>query len=477
VRKWCLVAAVCVAVVNLAALQSQELKVKSATAKAVELEWTGAAGAAVLERASGQAFQKVGAADAGHYQDTGIDSFGTYKYRINTAGKFSNVVTVGPPPAGVSNAAAAPKGTDPPNYGAATAVALDENGDPAVAFEWIDPNGDGEKSDTEIRFARWDRAAYKWAASVRVATTGPLQDQGANPIALGCDGSTGTLAMLAAVGENLLYATSADHGATWKTTSMPGSNGGPHAVAILAAAGQIYAAVNAESGATYVTGPLADSGSWKPQAIPAGGGWKLRNNTNIGMVADAGGKVALAFHEDQEEGDGHRYVFWRPGSAEPTVLIGSATVDSPDIELTFAGGEFTSIFAAIVDDKDTDHTVYVSQSRDGGSWSKPVKLPIDGPRSTNPPLSIAASSKGALTAAFGANSGTGPANCGAPTVSRSASGSAWTTCGLGKAAGGDFGPQPANLHVVEAPNDKAYVVWQETAESKYAPGVLVWHER
>jgi hypothetical protein len=62
-------------------------------------------------------------------------------------------------------------------------------------------------------------------------------------------------------------------------------------------------------------------------------------------------------------------------------------------------------------------------------------------------------------------------------VARSTDCNGWTACGLGKAAGADFSPQPANLHVIEAPNDKAYVVWQEPAESKYAPGVLVWHER
>ena len=480
-RNFLLVPMVCVALVNLATSSAQELKVKSATAKEVELEWSGATDSSVLERAGqgmgGQAFQKTAAGGSGHYQDAGIDAFGTYQYRINTNGKFSNVVTVGPPPAGFSNASPVPKGIDPPTYGSATAVALDENGDPVVAFEWIDPNGDGDKADTEIRFVRWDRASYKWAASVRVTATGPLEDQNVNPIALGCDRATGALVLIAAVDENMLYASSTDHGTTWKTASPHGSNGSFHAVTMMISSGQVNGVMNAESGASYVTGAIGDVGSWKLQGIPAGSGWKLRNNTNIAMAADAAGKVGLAFYEDQDGGDGHRYVFWRPGASEPMAIIGSATVDSPDIALTFGGGRFGTIFAALLDEKDTDHTVWYSQSADGGSWSKPVKLPIDGPRSTNPPLSIASSSKGALTAAIGANSGTGPANCGAPTVSRSADGAVWTTCGLGKAAGAEFGPQPATIHAIEAPNDKAYIVWGEPAESKYAPGVLVWHER
>jgi hypothetical protein len=475
VRKF-LVIAVCTTL-NLSLLQAQELSVKSATSKAVELEWSAAAGPAVLERSSSQTFQKIAPADSGRYQDTSIDPFGTYQYRINSNGKISNIVTVGPPPAGVSNASAVPKGTDPPNYGPATAVALGENGDPAIAFEWIDPNGDGDKSDTEIRFVRWDRAGYKWSASVRVATTGPLEDQNVNPIALGCDRATGTLAMLAAVGEGLLYATSTDHGATWKSASLPSRNDAPHAVALMIGSGQVYAALNAESGATYFTGPISDASSWKSQPIPAGDGWKLRNNTNIPISADSSGKIALAFYEDQQEGDAHRYVFWRPGSSAPTAIVSTASVDSPDIALTYGAGKFASLFASLLDSNDTDHTVWYSQSTDGTAWSKPVKLPIDGPRSTNPPLSIAISSKAALTAAFGANSGSGPATCRAPTVARSTDGNGWIACGLGKAAGADFSPQPANLHVIEAPNDKAYVVWQEPAESKYAPGVLVWHER
>ena len=476
-RNFLLVGSVCVAVACMATMHAQELKVKAATAKAIQLEWAGTAGSAVLERASGPTFQKVASADAGNYNDTSIDAFGTYQYRINTSGKFSNVVTVGPPPPGISNASPVPKGSDPPNYGTATATTFDENGDPAIAFEWVDPNGDGDKSDTEIRFVRWDRATYKWAAPARIAITGPLEDQNVNPIALGCDQATGALEMIAAVGENLLYANSSDHGATWKSASLPGKNGSLHAVAIVVAQGQVHAVVNAESGATYLTGAMGAAGSWKTQAIPSGSGWKLRNNSNIAMTADATGKIGLAFYEDQEEGDGHRYAFWRPEASAPNLIAANAPEDSPDIALSFGGSRFTAIFTAQMDANDTDHSVWTSQSADGASWSKPVKLPIDGPRSTNAPVSIASSSTGALTAAFGANSGSGPAKCGAPTISRSADGASWGTCGLGKAAGGEFSPQPGTLHVIEAANNKAYIVWQEPAETKYAPGVLVWHER
>jgi hypothetical protein len=419
----------------------------------------------------------VGPADSGKYQDTAIDPFGTYQYRINTGGKFSNVVRVGPPPTGVSNAAPAPKGSEYPNHGAATAVTLDENGDPAIAFESIDPNGDGDKSDTEIRFVRWDRATYKWTEAVRVAVTGPLGDQNVNPIALGCDRSTGTFAILAALAESTLYTTSADHGATWKNLAIPGNITSPHAVALLVGSGQVFAAINAEEGGTYFVGSGFDANSWKAKPIPAGDGWKLRNNTSIAVAEDSSGKPALAFYEDQQEGDGHRYVIWRPDSSSPVAIADKAATDSPDIALSYGDGKFVSLFAAQIDSDDSGRTVWYSQSTDGNSWSKPVKLPVDGPRSTNAPVALVISSKGALTAAFGSNSGTGPTACNSPTVSRSSDGASWTTCGLGKAAGAEFSPQPATLHTIEAPNDRAYVILQEPAETKYAPGVLIWRER
>ena len=474
--RWDRLLGICIAALGLAAASAQQLTVKSATAKAVDLQWTGGTAAASLERSSGQAFQKVAAGDAGKYTDSSIDAFGTYKYRINAGGKFSNVVTVGPPPAGVSNAAPAPKGSAYENYGPATAIALDENGDPVIAFEWIDPNGDGDKSDTEIRFVRWDRATYKWTPPAKVATTGPLADQNVDILALGCDRDSGTLAILAAASEQVKYAVSSDHGATWTNSTVKSPGGtSPHAVALAVSGGQAYAVVNGEEAAAYLTGPVANSGGWKARVIPPAG-WTIRNNANIALILNGAGKPALAYYQDHE-GDQHRYVFWRPEGGPPTVITGNAATDLPDIALTFGSGKFGAVFSAALDEKDTDHVVWYSQSADGTSWSKPAKLPVDGPRSSNPPFGLALDSKGSITAAFGSNSGSGGAACGAPVVSRSSDGSAWKTCGLGKAAGADFGPEPSTLHATEAPNDKAYVLWQEQSETKYSPGVLIWHEK
>lgn len=471
-----LVGGVSVLVVSLGTAVGQQLTVKSATAKAVELQWTGGTGAASLERSSGAAYQKVSAGDAGKYTDSSIEPFGTYKYRINTAGKFSNEVTVGPPPAGLSNAAPAPKGSAYENYGPATAVALDENGDPVIAFEWADPNGDGDKADTEVRFVRWDRATYKWTKPVKVAVTGALADQNVNILAVACDRDSGAVGILIAGSEQLKYAVSSDQGATWNLSTVTAPAGQPHGVALAAAGGQAYAVVNGEDAAAYLTGAFSNSGSWKNSVVPANG-WKVRNNADVALALDASGKPALAFYEDQADGDHHRYVFWRPGGGPAKVIADNANNDLPDVALGFGGGKFGALFTAALDEKDTDHSAWFSESADGSSWSKPSKLPVAGPRSTNAPLGVALDAKAEITAAFGSNSGSAAPSCNSPATAHSADGTTWKPCVMGRTAGQEFNAQPSTIHAIEAPNDKAYVLWHEEGETKVGPGVLIWHEK
>ncbi len=63
------------------------------------------------------------------------------------------------------------------------------------------------------------------------------------------------------------------------------------------------------------------------------------------------------------------------------------------------------------------------------SWSKLSKLQVDGPRSTNPLLSVTIDSHGRIVAVFGANSGTDTTTRNYPVLSHSNDGAAWKTCG------------------------------------------------
>lgn len=121
----------------------QELRVKSANAHSVHLEWTG--GPAVVERIDGKLTQALEKVTSSGFEDKAIDRFGTYLHRDRIARKASNEVMVGPPPGGVTNAVPLPKGADAGNFGEATALALVGEGQTAMAgFEtWV--YGDGQR--------------------------------------------------------------------------------------------------------------------------------------------------------------------------------------------------------------------------------------------------------------------------------------------------------------------------------------------
>lgn len=456
----------------------QQLRVKSATARSVQLEWDGAAAPVTVERGTGSAFQKIATTSQASYEDSAIDPFATYRYRISAGGKTSNEVVVGPPPAGVFNTAPVPDGTEPPKFGTTSAVALDENGDPIIAFEWLDPNRDNDNSDSDIRFVRWSRVERKWLPPVKAQVVGDIQTQGRHPVSIACDAKTGLLLIVTPTGDKgASVLLSKDRGATWSSTPISGIDGTVTSTALTSAGGAAHLVLAVPgSGAFYFTGPVDDVASWKREPLPVDSGWKQALDANVGLTIDGSGKPLIAWYETQDEGEGRRYQVWSPGGKVTTVVETKKSTDSPDLAIAAGGGKIGLLFQTPLDEKDEDHGVWYAQSADGASWSKPSKLPIDGPRSTNPPLDVALDSHARVVAVFSANSGTDTTTCNFPVLSRSNDGATWKTCGPGKAEGGDFSPQPANLHVIEAGNDKAYVLWQEPSDNKFHSGMLLWHE-
>jgi hypothetical protein len=271
---------------------------------------------------------------------------------------------------------------------------------------------------------------------------------------------------------------SKDRGATWTPAPLPGVAGTVYSTGMAVAGGKVHLVVSSsDSGAQYLTGPAGDLSAWKSTPLPVSSGWKLPVGVNVALTLDTGGKPALAWYEMPEDGEGRHFTFWQPEGKSVTAMDTKRTTDGPNLALTAGGGKFALLIRTALEDKDDDHGIWYTQSADGATWSKPSKLPVDGPRSTNPPLDVALDSHGRIVAVFGSNSGSAGTGCNYPALSRSTDGIQWKTCGPGKAEGGTFGAQPATLHSIEAGNDKVYVLWQETTENKYKQGVLLWHER
>jgi hypothetical protein len=312
-----------------------------------------------------------------------------------------------------------------------------------------------------------------------VQLVGDIASQGLNPLSVACDPRTGTLAIVtpvASTGASVL--TSKDGGVTWKGTALPGISEQVYSSAAAIAGGNVHLVINTgESGGRYLSGSIDDVASWKDQPLPVESGWRVAPSSNVALAMDRAASPVIAWYEVQQEGDKHRFMVWRPGGKAAAAIETTHPSDSPAIALAYGGGKLGLLAAAALDEKDTDHGVWYTQSPDGATWSKPSKLPVDGPRTTNPPLDAALDSHGSIVAVFGSNGGTASTTCNFPALARSTDGAAWKTCGPGKAEGGDFAPQPATLHVVEAENDKAFVLWQEPGENKFRQGMLLWHER
>lgn len=193
------------------------LVVSQASRSAVALTWTaGDTGKTFLveRRLLGAAWPAPGATpsatiatvDATSATDRKIDQFATYVYRVRGQGAGgalsapSNEVTVGPPPTGFSLVTPTPKAMqahDPSQFASVISLALDDNGDPALAYLVNDLDNDGELDDSVLEFVSWNRARYRWNAPVRVATVGNVARSGTRPsLSLAMEGQQAALAYL-----------------------------------------------------------------------------------------------------------------------------------------------------------------------------------------------------------------------------------------------------------------------------------------
>jgi hypothetical protein len=70
-------------------ISAEQLRVASASASSVHLEWSGAAGPVTVVRTAGPKSENLTMTDQAKYEDTSIARFGTYKYRVTVNGKSS----------------------------------------------------------------------------------------------------------------------------------------------------------------------------------------------------------------------------------------------------------------------------------------------------------------------------------------------------------------------------------------------------
>jgi len=473
------------------------LTVQSATNTQVQLTWTGTAGTSyTVERAPvGAAFTNLATLTATSYTDTFFDAYLQFTYQIVATGSStaapSNPVTVGPPPSGLSLAAASPLNGNQVNltYGENVSLTFDGNGDPAFAFLFGDPNADDVAAEGQLFFRSWNRAKTQWNPLVLVATPGDASSGGESVVSLGYDTSTKTFALATDdIAGNIDLYVSTNGGATWSLKTTFSSANGP---ALALSAGNIYFAYQADSGVglQYVTGKLsADPGTWTTVSAPV---VNNAGSSNFGVspavAIDSSGSPAVAFWAPDispDNGGAEILFFWMPaGNAAPVAVVNtsnefeSATLG---VRMVFYQTNPRIGFTAITDlaDANADANVHYIGSNDGGkTWQPAVSIPTDGHESTDYPLDIAvdASDNGAMAYESNEAEGDGSEKCDSPKLALSSDLVNWTVCQVAPDLG-NFNGDPGAIQIGFGGNSKRYVFWQSGGDSSSNSGVVMYRD-
>ena len=473
------------------------LTVKSATNTQTQLSWTGTAANYTVQRALvGAPFTNIAAVTTTSYTDTTLDPYNQTIYQViaGTSGTaVSNQVMVGPPPSGLSLAAASPLNGDQVNltYGENVSLAFDGNGDPAFAFLFGDPNADGNNAAGQLWFESWNRAQAQWNPLVQVATPGNVGSGNEAAIALAYDSSANTFALATEdLATNIDLYVSANDGATWSlatTFTGPGGMGGLDGPAMALGSGNIY--LTYQTGGTiglqYVTGKLsAGATAWTTVGAPPIG-------SNIGpspagvssaVALDNSGNPGVAFWAPDQNTDGGQILyFWRPsGKAAPVMAANTGGSQSSElgVRMVFYQGNPRIGFAGTTSDANGNNgrNINFVRSDDGGNtWQSPVAIPTDVGSSDDYPVDVAVDSNDNGALAFDQNTSDGQAVCGNPKLALSSDLVNWTICQVAPDLG-NFNGSPGAIQTRFGGNNKRYVVWQSNGNTSNNSGVVMYRQ-
>ena len=392
----------------------------------------------------------------------------------------------GPPPTGFQTIAPKPANHLDTAFGRFISLALDSNGDPATAFVYADPNGDGRYDDTQLMFVSWDRAANHWKEPVSVATMGNYDGRPPVPcVSLAHDPQTGAYgAVWVDPGNKIIHlALSRDDGATW--TEKPALTdtrelGGP---TLAFAGGKANLAVwqVSKNIILYLTGAIDEEpGQWKSTPAPMFPG----NNAvarGSSLALDESGAPALAYWQKANNSPQWTLAYWRPGQDAPLKVAdtGASTYPPDGVLLTFAGAQPRIVLDSRLDRAQISSHYSVASSDGGATWTKPSPIPDDGNEHIAGFMSLAVARDGrALFAGDVIGGNTQGMKCSWPKISRSADFVSWTTCAPQNAQY----PQIRTLYgsVIHAPSGVFYLVFQNGQKSPQqglAAGIIVWGGR
>lgn len=367
-------------------------------------------------------------------------------------------------------------------FGQYISMVLDGNGDPALAYLFLDPNNTGNFGDNTVYFVRWDRGSGQWRSPVVVDRTGDVNRNGTiRPLSLAWDAGNNTFGIAYTKGgQEVWLGISNDGGANWNTQAVNNRDSNSAGEPSLAMSGGRFFLTyfHDADGLRYITGRETDSpGNWSSQLAPALGSASGVREEGSSVALDSSGNPGVAYFLNDIGDNGATLAFWKPGlmAVRVTDTNGMGN-DDVDARLRFDGMNPRIAFTAARDQLffNAAHQVWVSFSNDGGNtWPAPVPLPNDGSADMGGIIALAVRSGQAAVASERIGGNQGGEQCGQPKLSRSTGLINWTTC----SPGGGSGPQldASFPDAMFAPDGSLYVAFQNTDATSIGTGVVVWH--
>ncbi|MHB8874078.1 MAG: hypothetical protein ACYC8T_10365 [Myxococcaceae bacterium] len=402
------------------------------------------------------------------------------------------------PPTGYTRAVVQPDaGALTTRVGIFATLALDQNGQPMLAYVHQDPNGDGVRQDDKVVFTRWNGEDKGWQPPKTVEVCGAQDDAAPHrQLSLARDDSTGRLGLAyVTAAQTVKLASSDDEGQTWslEVASVPNPNAHPLGDPQLKMAGGkvhlAYWEASARCGGAacgtvhYRTRQGQGPGGFSADVqAPLVAGAQGNMAMPLSMALDSAGAPGLAYFVETSASSNVTLAFWRPGAVTATAIFDSAgTADpGPSVSLAFFGD--LPRVAAHLSGADPVQLRYVpALDAAGTTWGAPVGIDRNGatgsPESTRyfQSLAIDPAGKVAIAAAFtGATQAI--QQCGGPKLARSAGGTLFTVCSPDGGRFFGFAGTFANLAVGRGNKLWLSFLYESTSNQLMGPGVVVWRE-
>ncbi|HEX3748448.1 MAG TPA: BACON domain-containing protein [Bryobacteraceae bacterium] len=443
-----------------------------ASATEVRLHWFERKPVVVERAIPNGGFQVLGIAPQGEFVDPVIDRHQTYIYRATSVlePRTSSTITVGPPPAGFNTVAANPVQTgNSQNFGQFPCMILDQNGDPLLAYVWVNPSGNVNlnNSDTSIYFVSWNRSAASFRPPVKIAVTGNIAAWSAfydfaYPLALARDTSNHTLGIAYrsySANGGLAYlnvALSTDEGQTWSSQVVTSLSETVDfsSIDLALSGGAVYVTYYEGSlgPAELVTGTeTTAAGTWSSQHFPQVTGYPgVVNQYSIAVDSNGVPAVALTRVPTGQSGPYPTY-FWRPVANTLVQVLtdngyggnGYSNLNRYAVRLIFNGTEPYILYGGPrTANPNQNQYEWVAYSPTGadGTWTV-TNVPANGGAANGDtigsPFGIAVGSVGQLAVASSAAESyrAGCGNKSNTNLATTPNLSEWTVCDLGGAGG------------------------------------------